>query len=188
MNEYLDFLKISTPDDLTDNVIKKIESMVRNSKEYRGYLSFIKEHLSIRNCAFFEQIDFVEKKLSIEFHHLITLYNLVTIVGCKMLTELKENEYLLTFDIAKAVIEEHINDNIPGVMLSETVHELVHSGLYQIPSNSKEVHLGNYEKFIRKYSVFLTDNDIKTIKYFLPPEKQMEVDELWQEVNYQKST
>ena len=186
MNEYLDFLKIASPDDLTNNVIKKIESMVRNSKEYRGYLSYIKEHLSSRNCAFFEDIDFVENELSIEFHHLITLYDLVTIIASKMILDLKEGEYLLTFDIAKKVIEEHLEDNIPGVMLSRTIHEMVHAGLKTISKNSKEVHLGNYKNLIKNYYMLLTKKDIDTIKNFLPDEKSLEVDELWQELNYQK--
>lgn len=186
MNEYLDFLKIASPDDLTNNVIKKIESMVRNSKEYRGYLSYIKEHLSIRNCAFFEDIDFVENELSIEFHHLITLYDLVTIIASKMILDLKEGEYLLTFDIAKKVIEEHLEDNIPGVMLSRTIHEMVHAGLKKVSKDSKEVHLGNYKNLIKNYYMLLTKKDIDTIKNFLPDEKSLEVDELWQELNYQK--
>lgn len=187
MVDYLDYLKITSPDDLTDNIVKKIESMIRNSKEYRGYLSFIKEYLSIRNCAFFEKIDFVDQELSIEFHHLITLYDLVTIVGCKMISELKEKEFLLTFDIAKEIIMEHLNDNIPGVMLSRTIHEMVHKGIYTIPKTSKEVHLGNYETFIRTYYEYLTEKDIKTIKTFLPDDKSEQLEALWQELqNYLK--
>lgn len=185
MNEYLDFLKITSVDELTQN-IKKIESMIRNSKEYRGYLSFIKEHLSIRNCAYFEKVDFVENNLDIQFHHLITLYDLVVLVGGNMLLNLGEDEYLLTFDIAKEVIKEHLEDNIPGVMLSKTVHELVHIGQYVIPPNSKEVHLGNYTNFITKYHKFLTEKEIDTIKYFLPDDKKTEVETLWQKLNSQK--
>lgn len=186
MNDYLDFLKIATLDDLTDNVIRKIESMVRNSKEYRGYLAYIKEYISIRNCAFFEDIDFVDSGLSIEFHHLICLYDIVVIVASQMLYELEDGDYLLTFDIAKQVIKEHLEDRIPGVMLSKTIHEMVHKQLKTIKKDSKEVHLGDYLGLIRLYHNFLTERDIETIKYFLPDEKSEEVNALWQELNYQK--
>ena len=186
MESYLDFLKIASIDDLTGNLIKKIESMVRNSKEYRGYLSFIKEHLSIRNCAFFEDIDFVDKDLSLEFHHLITLYDLVVIIATKMILDLEDGDFLLTFDIAKAVIKEHLEDNIPGVMLSRTIHEMVHAGLKEIPKDSKEVHLGNYLNFISNYHELLTEKDINTIKNFLPDDKSLEVDKLWLKLNCQK--
>lgn len=182
MDTYLDFLKISSPDDLTHNVIKKIESMVRNSKEYRGFLAYVKECLSIRNCAFFEDIDFVDNELSLEFHHLITLHDLVILVAAKMILALKDDEYLLTFDIAKKVIEEHLNDNVPGVMLSRTIHEMVHAGLKQIPKDSKEVHLGNYKTLITNYYELLSDKEIQTIKDFLPADKSEEVDRLWQEL------
>lgn len=187
MDAFLDYLKIKSVDDLTSNLIKKIESMVRNSKEYRGYLAYIKEHLEIKNCAFFEDIDFVENELTLHFHHLITLYDLVIIVGCKMISELKGDEYLLTFDIAKKVIQEHLDDNIPGAMLSKTIHEMVHAGLKTIPKNSKEVHLGNYKNLINKYHFLLTQKDIDTIKNFLPDEEASELEELWQNLNSQKS-
>ena len=164
MEDYFKNYVIYTPDDLQKKM-KKIESMIRGSLEYRGYISYIHEEQEIKTCAYFKNWNCDD--ITEEFHHIITLYNITFAVGCKLLERLEPDEYLTTFDIAKEVILEHFNNNIPGIYLSKTIHEAYHAGLTQLPKNSNSLNLGNYKDFVKKYKAYLSKSDIENITYFL---------------------
>lgn len=158
-------LKISTIAELEEQV-KKIESMVRHSREYKAYVSYCKNTLQMRFSQTWKDIDFVENGLSLEIHHLITLYDLVMIIGTDMLCNLKPGEYLLSWDIAKEVVLAHLNDEIPVISLATTEHEMVHAKLLEVRTNNEMVHLGNYDKFLQKYHDLLTEDHKKMYKKF----------------------
>lgn len=185
MKQELAFVKIQTFNDLL-NSMKDIERQIRSSSEYKTFLYYIKEINQIRNCAFFKDIDFVDKKMTIEFHHHpFTLYDIVLIIGTSMIADLKDDEYLLTFDISKRVIEEHLDDTIPGIMLSKTIHEMYHNGLYEIPTDSPQMNLGDYTKFVGKYGEFLQEKDIENLqKYIQNPEEKDSIYSLWATVSH----
>lgn len=150
-------LKISSVAELEEQ-IKKIESMIRHSREYKAYVSYCKNVLQMRFSQTWKDIDFVENGLSLEIHHMITLYDLVMIIGTDLICNLQPGEYLLSWDIAKAVIEAHLNDEIPVVSLAVTEHEMIHAKLMKLNTSNEMIHLGNYDKFLQKYHDLLTDD------------------------------
>lgn len=145
---------IRTVDDLLEKV-DSIEKYVRHSKEYRFYLKYMKEELKLRSCNFFCNVDFVDNDLSLELHHIITLYDLCVLAGRKLLDKLKEGEFLTTFDVAKEVIMMHFNDWIPVVMLSKTIHEMVHANLYELKPHTPMINVGIYTSFVKAYGKYL---------------------------------
>lgn len=156
-------LKITNIDDLFDSM-KNIESMIRRSRSYRNVLRYLKEDCSLRYSLTFPNIDFVEEKLSYEMHHIITLGSLVILIGSKMISDLKKDEYLLEFDIAKKVIEYHLEDKVPLIMLSKTEHELVHTGEFTFTKEHPSIHLGKTQEFINEYKELLSDSEIKLLQ------------------------
>lgn len=162
--EYYDGSLIQNPDDLISN-IPKIQSLFRNSKLYKNYISSIKEGLKIKNCAFFKEKNFDE--VDLELHHIFSLYDVVFVVGMKRLETLNRGEFLTVFDIVNSVVEFHMKDFPVVMMLSTTLHQLHHTGQYSLPQNSKEFHSGNYTAFIQEYKDFLNKEKIINLyKYF----------------------
>jgi len=94
--------------------------------------------------------------IHIEQDHIITLFDIVLIVGTKMLSTLKKNGYLTVFDIASQVIKEHLDENniIPTIALTTTHHEMRHSGLQTIKLEDIN---GNYKMFLDKYRGFIPE-------------------------------
>ena len=147
-----------------DDLQKKIpliERLFRNSREYKNYISYIRESNNIRGCAFFTDKD--TDDVDIEIHHIINLYSICDIAGRKLLDTLDNDKFLFTYDILKEVIEIHMKDLIPVISLTRTIHQFYHSGQYELPKNSKELHLGNYRKFIQEYKNYLNKEEISKI-------------------------
>jgi len=89
-------LKITDVETLEHN-IKKIENMIRTSKEYRSFLHYCKENQGLRFSQSCDNIDLVTNEISIEMHHhIINLYRIVAIVGTEMLLNLQSGKYILT--------------------------------------------------------------------------------------------
>ena len=162
--EYYDDSLITNEEDLI-NSIPKIESLFRNSKIYKKYIYSIREGLQIKNCAFFTTKDFTEVPL--QLHHIYQLYDIVLLVGYKMLNEISENEFLTVYDVVRRVIDFHLKDYPIVMMLSDTIHALYHTGQYILPNNSKEFHAGNYREFITEYRDYLDPKQmIDLYRYF----------------------
>lgn len=148
------------------NRAAKIESFFRNSVEYKNYLSYMKQTIGIHNCPHFgDDIDFVEEKMRIECHHIITLYDLVLMVGAKLLLE-TEDEYITVFEVLTELVLLHLRDMVPICMLSLTIHEMHHNGLYEIPKDAKSLHLGKYNEFYNEYKDFFSDKYFEKYEYF----------------------
>jgi len=158
-------VKINTIETL-EPVVKKIESMIRTSKEYRAYLHYTKDDLNMRFSQTWKNIDFIENKISMEVHHLIKLYDIVMMVGTDMVLNLSGTEYLMTWDIAKEVINLHLSDMLPVVCLAVTEHEMAHAGLLDITNDNAMVHLGNYNSFIYTYQNYLTSDEYDIYKKY----------------------
>ena len=165
--DYYEKSIISSVDDLMCSV-KRIESLFRNSREYRNYICSVREGLQKKNCAYFTDKDFTEATL--ELHHVYSLYDIVLLVGTKLLTELENDQFLTVYDVVNGLIQFHMKDYPIVIMLSKTVHELYHSGQYELPRDSKELHLGRYENFIKEYKDYLDAKEAekltKLYKYF----------------------
>lgn len=165
--DYYDRSIITSLDDLI-NSAKRIESLFRNSKEYRNYICSVREGLQKKQCAYFTDKDFSEATL--ELHHVYSLYDIVLLIGTKKLTELDRDEFLTVYDIVNGLIQFHMSDYPIVIMLSKTIHELYHSGQYELPKESAELHLGRYENFIKEYRDYLDKEEIEKLtelyKYF----------------------
>lgn len=166
-SDYYDRSIITSLDDLI-NSAKRIESLFRNSKEYRNYIRSVREGLQKKQCAYFTDKDFNEATL--ELHHVYSLYDITMLVGFKQLSELNKDEFLTVYDIVNGLIQFHMKDYALVIMLSKTIHELYHSGQYELPKDSKELHIGNYTGFIREYKEYLDAKEAekltKLYKYF----------------------
>ena len=166
-SDYYDRSIITSMDDLI-NSVKRIESLFRNSREYRNYICSVREGLQKKQCAYFTDKDFSEATL--ELHHVFSLYDITMLVGLKQLSELENDQFLTVYDVVNELIDFHMKDFPITIMLSKTVHELYHSGQYELPKDSKELHLGNYTGFIREYKEYMDKEEVekltKLYKYF----------------------
>lgn len=141
------FIEVS---EANDKLIKKIEKIVRNSIEYREYINFLKDELDMNFCSFFQGLDY--NNVTIEMHHVITLYDITSIVLNKKLT----NEFNITpFDVAEEVMKLHYENKIALMPLSETIHELYHTGDIFIPITYS---FGDYESFYNEYKAYMTSD------------------------------
>ena len=165
--DYYDRSIITSLDDLI-NSVKRIESLFRNSREYRNYICSVREGLQKKQCAYFTDKDFNEATL--ELHHVYSLYDIVLLVGTKKLSELDREDFLTVYDVVNGLIQFHMKDFPIVIMLSKTIHELDHSGQYELPKDSPELHLGRYESFIKEYKEYLDAKEVekltKLYKYF----------------------
>jgi hypothetical protein len=140
---------LEMPEDLDAKTIKYIEKEVRNSYEYRSYIKYLKDELDLTRCSLLPNMDSKVLPINLEFHHFpFTLYDITETIGKSIIDDLTENETASCFDIAEKVIEEHFQNNIGLVPLTETLHEMAHNNAITIPMD--KVH-GNYKKYVEKY-------------------------------------
>lgn len=136
-----------TVDKERNKYFKDIEKSVRNSFEYREYISYLREYMDMNKCSFFENVNNLETfNIKIHLHHSpITLYELVLTVYEK---RVYYHECTDVESVAKEVMYVHYCLMIGLIPLCETVHELVHNGYIFVPNSSV---LGNYASFIALY-------------------------------------
>ena len=133
--------------------IKSIESIIRSSIEYRGYIKYLKEEQDLTACKFLSHVDGKDMKgVSIEFHHYpFNLYEIVDTV-LKKQTDFY-NHPTSTFEVANEVMRIHYENMIGLVPLTKTVHELAHNGEVFINLN---LVYGNVKKFIDDYNEYIS--------------------------------
>jgi len=146
---------------LYTKTIKKIETYIRNSYEYKSYVKYLKECLNINSCFFLSRacID-NHSKFHIEFHHgPYTLYDITSIIFTKYFGKDSEVEKPNFFKVANEVVKNHYELNIGLIPLSTTAHELVHNGDIFIPVDH---YFGNFRKFEEKYNKYINE-DLKSM-------------------------
>lgn len=155
-DEPMELYKVSNEYEL-EYMIPDIERIIRQSREYRGYVFWKKSNHKQSICSELKIDSYEYDNITLEMHHHpLNLFQIVYIIGMKMLSELKdEDSYYTTFQIASEVIEEHFEDNIGIVPLTKTYHQLYHNGLYQIKEESIS---GDYLNFKEKYKEFIPKN------------------------------
>lgn len=140
--------------------IQDIERVIRTSREYRGWI-FWNKSKNKQSKDVFTEFDTYEYNLTLEIHHVIFLYDIVYTTGLKMLSELKDNEFYSTFQIADRVIRDHMEGIIPIVPMLKSFHELYHEGLKDF---NKEDIFGNYEVWLERYKDFISEDKLKEFK------------------------
>jgi len=127
--------------------VKNVEKDIRRSDEYSAYLWSLR-NLGMESCAFLGNVN--DENADIEFHHYpFTLYDIVSTVIEKKLCN---NEPTSSFLVAKDVLKLHFDNKVGLIPLSETVHELVHSG--EIFINLNQV-FGNFQQFVNEYEKYI---------------------------------
>lgn len=166
-SEFINRIKTVIPEDMEyspiinnekDKVkfIKRTEKIIRSSQEYRDYILFLKEHVNMDRCAFFQNVSSEDaKRVKIEIHHEpFTLYDYVAVVVDKYQAEgLPLND----LSIADEVMELHYNNKVGLIPLSKTIHEVIHnSNKIVIPLNMV---YGDYASFLSspEYESYVED-------------------------------
>ena len=133
-----------------DKFIKRVERLVRKSYEYRSYIKYLKNELSMTQFTFFSNVDVGDiKGLTLEMHHYpFTLYDIVSAV---INQKVYENETEMTdFSIADEVMQLHYKNQVGLVPMSKTNHKLAHNGELFINLNSV---FGDVKTFLNKYNM-----------------------------------
>lgn len=144
-----------------EKYIKRIEKEIRSSLEYRDYISFLKEYVDMKHCAFFNNVENEQgSKVRIEIHHEpLTLFDIVETVVNKFIDE---GIPLNDLYISDEVMELHYTNKVGLIPLSKSVHQIVHnSNQIVIP-----LHLiyGNYKEFLEEYSDYLDESILDKIE------------------------
>ena len=145
--------------------VKAVEKMVRSSKFYSRYVKFIKEDVGLNFCQVLSNIKQEDENsdVKIEMHHgpILTLFDYITI----MIDYMLYNDIKITsFEVADRILEEHFQNRIQIVMLSQTVHEEVHEN--NIFLNTKHA-FGDLNAFLEKYRVGISDEQIDKINKYI---------------------
>lgn len=152
--------------------IKAVERLVRTSKHYSRYISYIRNDIGLNFCQVLSNIKIEDEKAltKLEMHHgpILTLFDYASIITDWMLANDKK---ITTFRVADILLNEHYNNNIQVVMLSETVHQLVHSGKVFLNINHA---FGDLNTFIKKYRDGVSDEYIERINKYLNTCKKYE--------------
>ena len=168
MSQNIKTLNLSTPQSMEYYVsisndkdrkkfVSRVEKIVRASLEYRDYIQFLKEHIGLDRCIFFQNVSNGENKkgrISIELHHEpFTLFDIVNTVLQKYLDEgLPINDLI----ISDEVLELHYANKVGLVPLSKTAHQIIHNSTkLMIPLNMV---YGEYSKFLDEYEPYVDDS------------------------------
>lgn len=125
--------------------INSTEKLIRGSKDYKMYISYLKTEVKLDHCQVIKDVN--DEDCKIEMHHgpIFTLYDI-----CAIIIEyyLLKKWPITTPIIAKAVLDEHRKNRVQVVMLASTIHEEVHNrGIF---IHYKQA-WGDIAAFIKKY-------------------------------------
>ena len=152
VGEFNNNVIVDVNSEITDKEIKYVESIVRNSYEYKKYIKYLKENLDITRCSLLDGIDIKDLEVTLEFHHFpLSLFDLTTIIINKLIALKKEVSY---FDIAEEIMKCHYENSVGLIPLTSTIHEMAHKKSITIPYDKI---YGNFMKFIYDNTQYLTD-------------------------------
>lgn len=138
-----------------DNCIHRF----RKSRTYKSYKAYLMS-IGMDRCQINGNIQ--DGMADIEMHHnFLTIYDITILISQHILNTVG---MCTTFDIISLLAEEHKNNNIPIVMLSETAHQLYHDNPnFYIPISMT---FGKWWDLLIKYRYGITlDIAYKVIRY-----------------------
>lgn len=151
-------------------LIKKIESMIRKSYEYKNYIEYLKNELDMNQCSFFKKLS--REDVRLEIHHSpLTLFDITCIVFNKYAT--LNNGEVDIYAVADEVTKLHYENKVGLIPLSLTVHKLVHNGELFIPV---DIVFGNLYNFYEKYKTYFSSDQIILLKENIRLTKQINKD------------
>ena len=151
-----------------DNCIRRF----RKSRTYKSYKSYLMS-MGMDRCQVNGNIQ--DGMANIEMHHnFLTIYDITILISQHLLNTVG---ICTTFDIISLLAQEHRNNNIPIVMLSETAHQLYHDNPdFYIPISMT---FGKWWDLLIKYRYGITmDIAYKVINYIRKCQKNNELTDL----------
>lgn len=135
--------------------VERVKRVIRSSQEYKDYISFLKEHIGLDRCVFFQNITNGDGKkrnrVTIHMHHEpLTLHDIVnTVINKFQQEDIPLNDLM----IADEVMQLHYENKVGLVPLSITAHQIVHnSSKLFVPIN---LCYGNYSAFLSEYEPYI---------------------------------
>lgn len=144
----------------------------RKSRAYKGYKAYLMG-LGLDRCQVIGNIQ--DGMADIEMHHnFLTIYDITILISQHILNTVGR---CTTFDIISLLGQEHRNNNIPIVMLSETVHQIYHDNPdFYIPISMT---FGKWWDLLIKYRYGITlDIAYKVVKYIASCQANNELTDL----------
>lgn len=151
-----------------DNCIRRF----RKSRTYKSYKSYLMS-MGMDRCQVNGNIQ--DGMANIEMHHnFLTIYDITILISQHLLNTVGR---CTTFDVISLLAQEHRNNNIPIVMLSETAHQLYHDNPdFYIPISMT---FGKWWDLLVKYRYGITmDIAYKVINYIRKCQKNNELTNL----------
>ena len=161
--EVMEYTVFLDTDKERNKFVNRVEKIIRSSKEYRDYIAFLKEHIGLDRCIFFQNVtngSSKKKRITIEIHHEpLTLYDIVNTVVNKYIDNgIPLNDLL----IADEVMQLHYENKVGLVPLSKTAHQVVHNSTKLfVPLN---MCYGNYSEFLNEYDPYIDEEVIQKIE------------------------
>jgi hypothetical protein len=141
-----------------EKFIRDVETQVRRSFEYKEFIKYLRDEFGMNKDAFLENVNYNEVGAKIEIHHYpFSLRDIVEVVIRK---RKYYNESVELQMVAKEVMELHYKLMVGLIPLSQTVHELAHSGRLFIPSDKV---LGRFNLFVEYYRPFCEPQMLDTL-------------------------
>jgi len=125
--------------------ISSSKRLIRNSLEYKDWVSYIKLTKGYNSCQFTHE-NLAE--LSVDIHH--HPYSMESLVRVVLENQIEKYQRVNTLDVAKEVLELHYNNYIGYVLLISSLHEKFHNGFLQIPI---DIVNGNWKKLSEIYTI-----------------------------------
>ncbi len=131
--------------------VKKCETKVRTSPDYKIYIGYIKGIIGINFCQACPNI--YDTDATVELHHgpIFTLYDIVSVI---LNNKLRTGQKISTAKMVNSVIQEHFDLHVQTVMLATTNHEAAHNRDLFLHVNQG---FGNLNEFIEIYQNDLED-------------------------------
>lgn len=183
-NDNIEVVVIDEPEDMNyeygyknsrekKRFISRCERYIRSSNEYKDYIAFLREHIGMDACAFFNNISKENgKKVRIEVHHEpLRLFDLVSIV----IEKFDQEGYPLNdLMISEEVMKIHYQNMVGLIPLSKTLHEVVHnSDKLVIPAY---MIFGDYNKFVELYGDYMDEYQLGKIEKMIEVTKSLKKD------------
>lgn len=149
--------------------IRGVESLIRRSKEYKAYISYLKNTVGLKRCMVFGNID--DEKAPVEMHHgpIFTLFDYVEL--CTVATFRDKKQSVSSFRIADYVLQDHFDNLIQVVMLCEAAHEAVHPDPNKKDVKPEFVNIdsawGDLIGYINKYGSYFNYSHVHRIKRYM---------------------
>jgi len=150
-----------------DNCIHRF----RKSRTYKSYKAYLMG-LGMDRCQINGNIQ--DGMADIEMHHnFLTIYDITILISQHLLNTIGR---CTTFDVIQLLAQEHKNNNIPIVMLSETAHQLYHDNPdFYIPISMT---FGKWWELLLKYRYGITlDIAYKVVRYIRNCQRNNELTE-----------